>query len=525
MDFPLPTECVEDVISNLEINRDLFSALMVNREWCKFAVPILWKNPFDNNNRENHCKKVIMRTYLSCLDQRSKLFLESNGVDLSCTSSSTAFDYASYLNYLSTTSLKFRIQQYMFPQAGFCGSMLNEHQKTSNQIKLIFTILCKHFISRSVELKYIEFSDFGFDPLNVYSIPFATFEGANRSLANLQIFCFHGIPGKSNNAKTFVSMSNVCKNISHLEITLSTLDEAKGLASLISVQNHLEHFKLVSDTRFTLIDDDIFGAIFRSLATQSNTFRSIFLQNVSFTNVDFKSLAEFGKCKALRSMTFIECEEIQEKTFNAISNAFPLLEHVFYVSGPSEVPSQSFCEIFKTAQLNIKSVSFDVEVFGLIETITKFCTKLEDISVNSIDPTEIILILSNCKELKYINFRGEGGIDANDIFIGMARSISPNLEILSLNMSFTNPWIFSPESLKIFLDSCKNTLKIFKIYHYNAPFNIRDLEDARIKTMNEEHFNVIRQSGITFHMDSDIWPRNTNIITTIDIPENIEENQ
>src|SRR5579862_7983716 len=171
MSFPLPTECVEDVILNLEINRDLFSALMVNREWCKFAVPILWRNPFDNNNRENHYKKVIMRTYLSCLDQRSKLFLESNGVDLSFTSSSTAFDYASYLNYLSTTSLKFVIQQYMFPQAGFYGSLLKEgqHQNTSNQINLIFSVLCKLFISRCIEIKYIDISDYGFDPMNVYS--------------------------------------------------------------------------------------------------------------------------------------------------------------------------------------------------------------------------------------------------------------------------------------------------------------------------------------------------------------------
>ncbi|RIA98289.1 hypothetical protein C1645_750479 [Glomus cerebriforme] len=520
MAFPLPTECVEDVISNIEINRDLFSALMVNREWCKFAVPILWKNPFDNNNRENHCKKIIIRTYLSCLDQKSKLLLESSGVDLSCTTSSTAFDYASYLNYLSTTSLKFMIQQFMFPQAGFYGSLLNEHQNTFNQIKLMFTVLCKLFITRSVEIKYIEFSDFGFDPLNVYSIPFATFEGANRSLANLQIFCCHGIPGKSNNAETFISMSNVCKNISHLEITLSTFNEAKGLASLVSSQNHLKHFKLVSDVRFTSTDEDIFGAIFRSLATQKKTFSSIFLQNVSFSNVDFQSLVEFGNCKALRSMTFIECEEIQERTFNAISKAFPSLEHVFYVTGPSDVPSQSFCELFKTAQSNIKSISFDVEVIGLIKTITKYCTKLEDISVSSNDPSEIILILNNCKDLKYINFRGGEGIDTNDIFIGMAQSISPKLEILSLNMSFRDPWIFSPKSLKIFLDSCKNTLKIFKIYHYNAPFNIQDSEDARIKTMNEEHFDVIRQSGIRFHMDSDIWPRNLDIITTIDIPGN-----
>src|ERR1044072_363848 len=165
MTFPLPTECVQDVISNLEINRDLFSALMVNREWCKFAVPILWKNPFDNSNRENHCKNIIMRTYFSCLDQRSKLLLESNGIDLSSTTSNTAFDYASYLNYLSTTSLKYKIQQYMFPQESFYDSLLNEDQNTSNQIKLIFTVLCKLFIARSVEIKYVEFSDFGFDPL------------------------------------------------------------------------------------------------------------------------------------------------------------------------------------------------------------------------------------------------------------------------------------------------------------------------------------------------------------------------
>ncbi|KAF0485827.1 hypothetical protein F8M41_022754 [Gigaspora margarita] len=42
----LPNECYHEIFNNLRYNyKNLFSCALVNRQWCKFIIPILWSEP------------------------------------------------------------------------------------------------------------------------------------------------------------------------------------------------------------------------------------------------------------------------------------------------------------------------------------------------------------------------------------------------------------------------------------------------------------------------------------------------
>ncbi|RHZ78041.1 hypothetical protein Glove_168g275 [Diversispora epigaea] len=62
---------IEDVIKiilkDLDF-RDIFSALLVNREWCRAAVPFYWKAPFNFTRKRS---MAALKTYEVYLEQGS----------------------------------------------------------------------------------------------------------------------------------------------------------------------------------------------------------------------------------------------------------------------------------------------------------------------------------------------------------------------------------------------------------------------------------------------------------------------
>ncbi|CAB4468570.1 unnamed protein product [Rhizophagus irregularis] len=84
----LLTETLIQIFNELELD-ELFSCILVNREWCKIVVPILWSDPWKNidiyvvfNTKyigHGNIKKYILliSTYISCLsdDDRNNLKL------------------------------------------------------------------------------------------------------------------------------------------------------------------------------------------------------------------------------------------------------------------------------------------------------------------------------------------------------------------------------------------------------------------------------------------------------------------
>ena len=63
----LPDECLGDVLSYLD-KKSLYKCLFVNRYFCKFTIPLIWREPFINWSRIN-INISLINTLLACLNE------------------------------------------------------------------------------------------------------------------------------------------------------------------------------------------------------------------------------------------------------------------------------------------------------------------------------------------------------------------------------------------------------------------------------------------------------------------------
>ncbi|POG77551.1 hypothetical protein GLOIN_2v1545434, partial [Rhizophagus irregularis DAOM 181602=DAOM 197198] len=90
MSSRLPNECYQQIFSNVQDTKTLFSIIQVNHTWCENAIIFLWKNPFRKEIDYNHTK--IIPVLLSFLKKDKNTF----------------FDYPSFITHLDFDNL-FRI--------------------------------------------------------------------------------------------------------------------------------------------------------------------------------------------------------------------------------------------------------------------------------------------------------------------------------------------------------------------------------------------------------------------------------
>src|SRR4051812_28533039 len=103
----LLTEIVLKIVKFLEdYPETLHSCILVNREWCKITVPILWCNtfkkydPFILNGRSLKGKQIIS-AYLMELSEESIILLKKHGIELP-EAQKTLFNYSKFLRHLNT---------------------------------------------------------------------------------------------------------------------------------------------------------------------------------------------------------------------------------------------------------------------------------------------------------------------------------------------------------------------------------------------------------------------------------------
>ncbi|CAB5175940.1 unnamed protein product [Rhizophagus irregularis] len=63
----LPDECLNELLLYLD-NKTLYKCLFVNRNYCRYAIPILWERPFKPSFM-NSKHSLIINTLLNCLDK------------------------------------------------------------------------------------------------------------------------------------------------------------------------------------------------------------------------------------------------------------------------------------------------------------------------------------------------------------------------------------------------------------------------------------------------------------------------
>src|SRR2546421_12877126 len=64
----------------IDDKHSLHSCLLVNREWCRLVVPILWKNHSWSEYRNGNKSEMLFKTIVNLLPSSSKQFLSENHI-------------------------------------------------------------------------------------------------------------------------------------------------------------------------------------------------------------------------------------------------------------------------------------------------------------------------------------------------------------------------------------------------------------------------------------------------------------
>uniref|UniRef100_U9U216 F-box domain-containing protein n=1 Tax=Rhizophagus irregularis (strain DAOM 181602 / DAOM 197198 / MUCL 43194) TaxID=747089 RepID=U9U216_RHIID len=122
----------------------LHSCILVNRLWCRLAIPLLWENPFSGSVfTENY---NFIEIYLDNLNDDSKTKLSEYKINDNLLPSNTLFNYSKFIKYLN-------IREFISSVGGWSCSTLKFGDRHSD---FICVSLFKIFVENEIELHVLD---------------------------------------------------------------------------------------------------------------------------------------------------------------------------------------------------------------------------------------------------------------------------------------------------------------------------------------------------------------------------------
>ena len=87
----------------------LHSCVLVNRLWCRLAIPLLWEDPFSIPTQNYH----FIEIYLHNLNDDDKAKLIEYGIHNALFPTSTLFNYPSFIKCLNTYKVFISIESWV----------------------------------------------------------------------------------------------------------------------------------------------------------------------------------------------------------------------------------------------------------------------------------------------------------------------------------------------------------------------------------------------------------------------------
>ncbi|CAB5107242.1 unnamed protein product [Rhizophagus irregularis] len=186
----------------------LHSCILVNRLWCRLAIPLLWENPFSIPNK-NYNFIII---YLHNLNGDLKAQLSKYKIDDKLFPSNALFNYPTFLKYLYTQKIISSIKEWAKDVKLEKGSILGFK-------RLIHMSLFKIFIENEVNIHTFDIQiNFSYiDDMLELMLKNPDFF---HNIRNLKLGCIDVL---LSHAKNFApQMINLCQNLKKISLTCNS---------------------------------------------------------------------------------------------------------------------------------------------------------------------------------------------------------------------------------------------------------------------------------------------------------------
>ncbi|GBC09159.1 hypothetical protein RclHR1_08650002 [Rhizophagus clarus] len=449
----LTDNCIYYVLKYLQNFRPtLFNCILVNRFWCRTAIPFLYADPFgrnDKNDISNHYSIIL--TLISCFNKEAILQLNNqmkligiNNVDID-DEYEPLFKYTKYMkNYYCIDS---KIIEW------FKCHLLNTRFPKDEIIENFCSIFHQSILNNCVNIERIIIninSLMKFD--SKFNIPASNLTKLNSLTLNNLKYLDQEI------RKEFLNNIAVhCLNLKELIISSETRDSIitpviiEGLCTIIQNQNNLEDF-VVTNSR---LNDNIF----LSLEFRKDSLISIAFSRVDFSNISFKSFINLCNLNCLR---FLGCTDLSPLSrYKILKFASFKLKRLGFGHNDWNRDIELIIIKYLGSSLQHLILCEKSITVPIIENVSIYCLKLITlgmvIGLNYGD----LSVFPYFKNLKFsrLNINDIGSCDKSEMFRSLANNLSFNVKRIVFRCK-------CQQHFKIFLENCHNYLEKITLNHY-----------------------------------------------------------
>jgi hypothetical protein len=426
-------ELLNGIIQHFQYDyRTLRTCILVNRLWCRLAIPILWENPFSvmKNFHLGKKKYRFIEFYLYDLNDDDKIRLKKYGINCDLFPSNTLFNYPSFIKHFSTEIISVSIDEWIEN-----GRILtNVEQLPSLRIDLsrsligfIFLLLIKIFIKNEVNLHtfILEISNtLNFIGDENFITAFELILQNPNFICNIKILKLY-LDEIITNFTFFKCFHINCNLISSFYIYNSYSSIDKDFSPIINSQHNLKKV-LFQQSEYLL----------NSLKNSncSDTLKIIILYEIDFKNiVIFKEV--FDHLNVLESIHFFYCSSLNSG----------IIQQIINLTKP-----------FKLKSLFLNEKPEILEIVSLQLLLQKTGNYIENIGFGHLLNNKLKQQLFNlsknyCKNIKFFDLLG---FDNQNIYLAfdLIKNNKQNLNYLTINLYkfYQFDWEFTPSTVILF---------------------------------------------------------------------------
>ncbi|GBB84227.1 hypothetical protein RclHR1_10850006 [Rhizophagus clarus] len=405
----LNLDCIINILEFLDNDpATLFACALVNREWCKIAMCILWRDSwrYKKSFQLPGNKKIQMISiFLESLPQYNLNTIERK-IGISIVSRKTLLNYAKFVRYIRIRSLEWHLTKWVQHNAGYYIS--EESSDLRKKVTIISQVLLEHILRSTPTIYGLNVNSENYTSGSLTSA-IRNVPNAKISLANVKIFTFGKIWTTMPNL--FETLSTICYKINTLEICPS--QDIKYTARLISNQMNIISLTLVDtplnrhETKNEAYTWD--NEIFIALLYKAKTITRITLKNI---HLSLKELNYFENLEELYITNYVG--DITQKYFQDLSEiSLRKLKKFFIISLFSEICLKSLCKFIKNSNelthLKIQGRKLHDPDYSItwINSLAKNNRNLVSYEgpIGSNDIVALWIFLDSCKSLQKLHFQ------------------------------------------------------------------------------------------------------------------------
>ncbi|PKK60284.1 hypothetical protein RhiirC2_790876 [Rhizophagus irregularis] len=455
-------ELLNEVIQYFHYDyKTLHSCILVNRLWCRLAIPLLWEDPFSIKSPKNY---RFIEIYLSNFSNDDKTKLNEYVIHNDVFPSNTLFNYPKFIQHLDTYKVCNTIGKWITSISITSGqhsnySMRNINLSVSQMLNftnLIFKSFFLIFIKNEVNLHSFGITIDSYKETECFDTTFELILQNTNFFYNIKNFTLDLIEITDNITKFLEFLCSNCNSISSFHFLLPIKNNShpiieKILSQMIKLQENLKKITFGYDYSTPL-------SLLLSLKNPncSNTLNTIIFYSIDFRNINILSEL-FNHLNVLESIHIVYCYSLDSKFIRQINNVTKpfklkslILNHIDELLDPLIQKSGNYLENFRIPKFGLQQ---------LLQPIKLYCSNIKFLSIQ-LHYKNINLIFDLIKNIKqnldYLI------IDSSIIFqvfgnIKFNSTVLQNLgQILPLKLEYLN-LIINESDLEIFLKNSQNT--------------------------------------------------------------------